>query len=76
MRRRVGDALSVLKAIHLVEKEGSSYVWIGTKKNSSSSRQRNGYFTPSLAAGSESAENDRAVEEEGARNTHSEGLWC
>lgn len=30
MRRRVGDALSVLKAIHLVEKEGASYVWVGS----------------------------------------------
>lgn len=40
VRRRVGDALSVLKAIHLVEKEGPSYVWIGTKRNHSSSRQK------------------------------------
>lgn len=31
IRRRVGDALSVLTAIRLVEKQGNGYIWTGNR---------------------------------------------
>ena len=33
----MGDALSVLTAIHLVEKQGNGYIWTGNRKSKNTS---------------------------------------
>lgn len=41
IRRRVGDALSVLAAIRLVEKQGNGYIWTGNRSSSNTNEINN-----------------------------------